>query len=105
MTLVSRKAYQIDLSKHPFIVQKKATIAPEYAKEHPEDARRALKELFQTRLDRGFSDPRQTLSTNYGFIDGRAIQLDVGKIERFEGDVEVEMAQIADRVDKWIAGL
>jgi len=102
MLSVHHKTYQVDLSKHPFIIQKRAILAPEYAKQHPEEARRALKEFFRVRLERGFSDPRQTFSTNYGFIEGKAIQLDVGKIEHFEGDPSAEIAKIDDRVDYWI---
>lgn len=98
--------YKIDLSKIPFILQKKALLAPEYVKAHPlqkKEAEMALKEFFARRLEKGFSDPRQTLSKNYGFIGEKPIQIDVGKIDYFTGDKQAEIEKISAHVEEWIS--
>ncbi|NGX37162.1 MAG: hypothetical protein K1000chlam2_00315 [Chlamydiae bacterium] len=108
VTFVDKYAKEIDISKHPFVLQKKALLAPEYFKLHPErekSAKQALKELFVTRIEKGYSDPRQTLSTNYGFIEDTPIQIDVGKIEPFKGDIEEEIRKIHARIDAWTSTL
>ena len=102
VTIDGRK---MDLASYPFILQKKATLAPCYLKANPEKKEEIIQQLrtfFKTRLDKGFSDPRQALSINYGFIDNRPIQIDVGKIEPFEGDKKEELRRIYSHIDEWI---
>ncbi len=99
---------ELDLSSLPFILQKRATPLPTYFKEHPErrdEAIDALKEFFVRRIEKGFSDPRQSLTINYGFIKDAPIQIDVGKIEPFEGDIELELKKIHSHIDDWISRL
>lgn len=106
VTLIDRTAYQLDLSTLPFIIQKKAVMAPDYFRQNPEkraQAKQALKDFFTKRIEKGFSDPRQSLTINYGFIDDTPIQIDVGKIERFQGDVEAELKKIHAHVDEWVS--
>lgn len=101
-----KQTYQIDLASSPFILQKKVALAPTYVQNHPEkkeEAAKALKAFFQRRLAKGFSDPRQTLSRNYGFLDNRPIQIDVGKISWFEGDEAKELEKIHAHIDEWIS--
>lgn len=108
VTLIDRSAYRLDLSSLPFIIQKRAVMAPDYFRQNPEkrvQAQQALKDFFTKRIEKGFSDPRQTLTINYGFIDDTPIQLDVGKIEPFVGDVEAELKKIHDHVDAWVSRL
>ncbi|NGX39404.1 MAG: hypothetical protein KR126chlam1_00731 [Chlamydiae bacterium] len=113
VTLVDRYAFQIDLHTLPFIIQKRAEIAPDYFKRilrsgdatKLDQAIRSLKDLFATRLQKGYSDPRQSLSSNYGFIDDQAIQIDVGKIEPFDGDQGEELTRIHNHVDAWLRSL
>lgn len=105
--LTDKYTYEIDLAKYPFILQKKAQQAPDYFRNHPEkkeEATRALKDFFVTRLEKGFNDPRQSLSINYGFIGDQPIQIDVGKIEPFEGDSASEIQAIHARIDRWVSG-
>lgn len=97
---ITLKGKTLDLSQYPFIIQKRAVLAPEYIRAHPEGVH-ALKKLFRARTLKGFSDPRQTLSTNYGFIGNKPIQIDPGKIEPFEGNSEKEIKIICDRIDSW----
>ena len=98
----------VDLSSLPFVIQKKAILAPEYLssliaqgeRQKALEAVASLKALFEARALKGFSDPRQTLSTNYGFIDGKAIQIDVGKLER---DPDADPSKVHAKVDGWIS--
>ena len=103
--LQARGVYTVDLSKLPFILQKKAVLAPNYCRQHPIEGEKALRELFKTRLEKGYSDPRQSLNINYGFVEDQPIQIDVGKIEPFEGDKEEELEKIYSRLDAWISAL
>lgn len=108
VTLIDKSAHRIDLSGLPFILQKRAVLAPEYFRKNPGkhiEAVQALKDFFVRRIHKGFSDPRQTLNINYGFIDDSPVQLDVGKIEPFQGDIDTELKEIHRRVDLWISRL
>lgn len=102
--LKGKKTDTIDLSHYPFILQKKALLVTDYFRKYPEkkkDAIASLKAFFVTRLDKGYSDPRQSLDINYGFIGDVPIQIDPGKIERFEGDKNMEIEKIHARLDGW----
>lgn len=104
VTLFDQTAYRVDLANLPFIIQKRALLAPEYFRQNPTkhtEAKQALKDLFTRRLAKGFSDPRQTLTINYGFIGDTPVQLDVGKIEPFFGDQKAELKKIHNHVDDW----
>lgn len=106
VTLIDKTAYRLDISSLPFILQKRAVLAPDYFQQNPTkkaEATQALKNFFVKRIEKGFSDPRQTLTINYGFIDDIPIQLDVGKIEPFHGDVEAELKKIHAKVDEWVS--
>lgn len=108
VTLIDKTSHQIDLSSYPFILQKKAILAPDYIHQHPDKkelAIQALKDFFSNRMQKGFSDPRQSLSINYGFVNDRPIQIDVGKIEPFKGDATRELERIHTRIDEWVSRL
>jgi hypothetical protein len=102
----SGKERTLALNQLPFVLQKKAILAPNYlsdliAQGELKKAREAissLKALFESRASKGISDPRQTLTTNYGFIDGKAVQIDVGKIEKED---QIDAASLQAKVDKW----
>lgn len=100
VSLTDRYTHSIDLSKYPFILQKRAVLASEYIRKNPQ-ALHDLKEFFVARTHKGYSDPRQTLSINYGFVEGKPIQIDPGKIERFEGDPQEEIQKIHKNIDRW----
>lgn len=102
--LRDKYTFQIDLAKYPFILQKKAVLAPDYIRKNPVGVQ-ALKDFFQIRTLKGFSDPRQTLSKNYGFVEDQPIQIDPGKIEPFTGDCEMEIEKIQANVDEWASRL
>jgi hypothetical protein len=82
------KSYQVDLDICPFILQKKVSIAlthleDQMAQGNIEEAREGVRQIYQlflSRAQKGYTDRRQSLLKNYGFADGHAIQLDVGRI-------------------------
>lgn len=100
VSLIDRYTSLIDLSNYPFILQKRAVLASEYIKANP-DALQDLKEFFTRRTYKGYSDPRQTLSINFGFVEGKPIQIDPGKIERFKGNPQEEIQKIHHKIDQW----
>jgi len=110
VTLIGKYTHQVDLAPLPFIVQKKAELAPAYFARLKEEgnleklteAKKALKQFFVVRAQKGYSDPRQSLSVNYGFLGDRPIQIDVGKIEPFQGDLAEEMRPIHAKIDEWV---
>lgn len=83
------KKYLVDLNICPFILQKKVDIAmthleEQLAKGGIEEAKEGVRQIYQlflTRAQKGYTDHRQSLFKNYGFADGRAVQLDVGRIK------------------------
>jgi hypothetical protein len=86
------KEYLIDLDSCPFVLQKRVDIAMEHLKEQLakgaiEEAKKDVRQIYQlflTRAQKGYTDHRQSLFKNYGFADGRVIQLDVGRIKHDE---------------------
>ncbi len=83
------KEYLVDLDICPFILQKKVDIAMTHLEEQLangsiEEAKQGVRQIYQlflTRAQKGYTDHRQSLFKNYGFADGRAVQLDVGRIK------------------------
>ena len=71
---------------------------------------RQLYQLFLTRAERGYTDHRQSLRKNYGFADGRAVQLDVGRIKLDErvkkmplNDLERIVANLSEQLPPALA--
>jgi hypothetical protein len=108
------RAFQTDLRHLPFILQRRATLLPNYLESllkegHLQDCLTVieqLKALFVQRTLKGFTDPRQSLSVNYGYIHGeQPIQIDVGKIEKMpvlKEHPETEIKRIHAHVDHWV---
>lgn len=99
------KSYLVNLDVCPFILQKKVSIASTYleellgkglvpeAKQEAKEGVKQIYQLFLTRAQKGYTDHRQSLRKNYGFANGRAIQLDVGRIKWNE---KVQKAPLQD---------
>ncbi len=107
------KTFEIDLCDFPFILQKQATLLPTYLdnllkegrQQEAQTAIEKLKMLFVNRTLKGFTDPRQSLSINYGFIGDEPIQIDVGKIEHMpilKQHPEAEIKRIHSHIDIWV---
>lgn len=109
VNLNEKKPLHIDLSQYPFLIQKKAELVPDYFlkivlnknMEKFRLSKNALKELFVKRAQKGFSDPRQVLHINYGFVEGKPIQIDVGKLEPLSIPLDEEIQRIHAHVDRW----
>jgi hypothetical protein len=82
------KNYLVDPSHTPFILQKKTELAGHYLhklremgnQEELDKALQELRTLFVSRAKKGFTDRIQTLYNNYGFLNGKAVQIDFGRI-------------------------
>ncbi len=102
------KEFTVDLNELPFVLQKKAILLPDYlkqlsSKEEQIRAIEAIKQLFAERTKKKITDARQSLRINYGFIDGKVVQIDPGKIYHDEQlDTRAEMERLNARVDQWV---
>lgn len=109
VTLIDgKKQFVLDLNTVPFVVQKKAILLPNYLrklsnKEEQKTALEKVKDLFDQRIKKKITDHRQSLRINYGFIDGKAVQIDPGKIYKDEQiDTLIETQRLNSRVDRWV---
>lgn len=86
------KEHQIDLDRCPFVLQKKATLATTYLnhlldKGELEKAKLGIQEICRvlaSRAKKGFTDRKQTLHNNYGFVEDRFVQIDLGRLNKDE---------------------
>ncbi len=105
------KRHEIALDQVPFVVQRKVQLAPDRIQqlltkndlEGAKQAIRALKDLFAARTFKGFTDERQVFSKNYGFINGQAVQIDIGKITKIDpSQYSEEFSRICLNLHQWI---
>ncbi|NGX59460.1 MAG: hypothetical protein KR126chlam3_00612 [Chlamydiae bacterium] len=99
------------LAKTPFVLQKKAQLVSSYLHQLMQEnqvtqAKQALariEALFEKRLEVGITDRIQTMENNYGFVDGKPIQIDVGRI-RYDPNLNLkeEKARILSNFHNWI---
>lgn len=84
------RSCQISLKDAPFVLQKKCRIVFSHFDALAEkgdikgiqEGIVQLKTLFLARAEKGFTDRIQTLHNNYGFVEGKAMQIDLGRIEK-----------------------
>jgi hypothetical protein len=82
--------HQVDLDQFEFILQRRAKLVYPQIQQWMEvgdarSAKRAISELLQLvalKGERGIVDVDPNLSKNFGFIDGKPIQIDVGRFEK-----------------------
>ena len=80
--------HMIDLDSREFILQRKATPAFKYVHERAqsgdmEGAKRALTALMEMivyRMREGYIDLDKGIGSNYGFVDGQPMQIDLGHL-------------------------
>ncbi|MDN3506949.1 MAG: hypothetical protein P0S96_06940 [Simkaniaceae bacterium] len=97
------KEHFVSLTDTPFILQEKAQLAASYFEtliqenkvEQAKEAIAAMETLFETRLKLGITDRIQTMENNYGFVDGKPIQIDVGRIRQ---DPELNYEEEQERI-------
>lgn len=106
------KEIQLHLADTPFVLQKKATLVPAYLNNliqtnRIEEAKAAIvqiEKLLEKRLEARITDRIQTMENNYGFVDGKPIQIDVGRIRFNEPfDVSEEKERIFNNFQTWTA--
>ncbi len=109
-------AHQVDLDRMDFILQKKAEQVHEHIsflmnKHEEEKAKEAINQVFLlilTRCKKGYKDRDPSIETNCGFINGGAIKIDVGRLERCEAMAHPsvyikELESITLPFKRWIA--
>lgn len=99
------KEHFVSLTNTPFILQEKAQLAASYIEtliqenqvEQAQQALLAMESLFEKRLKLGITDRIQTMENNYGFVNGKPIQIDVGRIRQ---DPELKYEEEKERILK-----
>lgn len=106
------KKHILELAKTPFVLQKKATLVPTYLEDlmrenRIDEAKLALNQMGQLLARRaalGITDRIQTMDNNYGFANGRPMQIEVGRIHFAEEDDRVsEKERILENFHNWTA--
>jgi hypothetical protein len=100
------KTHIVALENTPFILQERAELAAKYLGSlNPEETKKALQameNLFEKRLSLCITDRIQTMENNYGFVNGRPIQIDVGRIRQDPNlNTEEERARILHNFRSW----
>lgn len=104
----------IELDAYPFVLQKKVELTMHHIDRllkngDVQGAKKSVEqiyELFLSRAQKGYTDRLQVLYKNYGFYEGRAVQLDVGRIEKKTAIAEnpaQEMARIVSNISSSLA--
>jgi hypothetical protein len=100
------RTHQVDLNVCPFVLQKKVELTLTHLdklleKEDIEGAQEGVRQiyaLFLSRAQKGYTDKLQILDKNYGFAEGRAVQLDVGRICKKPLNPAAEMKRIVENI-------
>ncbi|HSX12202.1 MAG TPA: hypothetical protein VLF61_01800 [Rhabdochlamydiaceae bacterium] len=98
----------VDLDGLHFVIQEKAESLFPYLhkfiekkdKEGFDRAVAALLALIQRRHEKGIADEDKGIAENYGFIEDRPIQFDIGRI--YKGKIEGEYEEILRRLHWWM---
>lgn len=73
--------YTIDLNTTPFLLQKRADLLFSYLEAHPESKKEIIDSLFTCITNRskmGISNRDPLLYRNFGVLDGKVVEIDVG---------------------------
>ncbi len=109
------RLHTIDLNQVEFLLQRRAVLTSTYLanlkekgeEEKAKEAVRALVDLTTNRALKGYSDKDPHLVRNFGFFEGRAIQIDVGGFHKdpkkdFGYYRNVELSRIEGKFLPWI---
>lgn len=113
ISLIDRKGktHLLDLADFPFVIQKKIELIPDYldAKLLAGDilgAKQAvlgLREYFKRRIQMGYIDNPEVFAKNYGFLDDKPVQIDIGRFAKpAQFDVKKEQEKVFKNLDKYI---
>lgn len=108
--------HRLQLDHYAFVLQKKAVPAPVYLKEQiasgcfarAKEAVLGLKRLVITCQERGYEDLDPNFLTNFGFVDGSPVKLDIGAFTKRGQEKQALRAQrklklASDRLVSWLA--
>ena len=105
-------AHTIDLKDVEFVLQKRAILAYDYLDSCPdsETAKRAIAsicELIAKRHAKGIYDEDAKIHRNFGFIDGEAMIIDVGRLKQdlrqtHPGSLYSDLRNTTDRMRVWL---
>ncbi|NGX37897.1 MAG: hypothetical protein K1000chlam2_01065 [Chlamydiae bacterium] len=106
ITLIDRegKTHHLNLADFPYVLQKKAILLTDYLSSRElEEPINALRQFFIKRIQMGYIDNPEVFAKNYGFIDDKPVQIDVGKLEKDPNpDVEKECEKVFNNLDKYL---
>lgn len=105
--------HKIDLDHMEFLLQKKAQLIyptlqswiDQGKLDRARDSLSDLVRLLSLRCDKGIFDKDPDLNTNFGFAQGRAIQIDVGRFRKETGkktEKRDELVKITDHLKQWL---
>lgn len=108
-TLIDQSGQQftIDLDSTEFVVQEKAELLFPYLmrlyhqgkRKEAEKAIAQVLQLVNRRVAAGYADRDKAVSNNYGFANGRAIQLDIGRL--YKGTKPGQLEHVEKRIERW----
>lgn len=102
------RTHVVNLDQMEFVVQEKAELIFTHLKKLVDQGdetgvKKAVAttlEMVKSRIEKGLADRDKAVSHNYGFVEGRPIQLDIGRI--FKGKKEGEYERIQARIEAWL---
>ncbi len=105
-------AHSIDLDNKAFVLQKKADLFYPYLeqllktgqREKVQEAIASLVALIGARCEKGVYDEDAKLHRNFGFLENRAIFIDVGRFRKDTVDKKREAAKILQPLQVWLEG-
>ncbi|MFI5334744.1 MAG: hypothetical protein ACHQT8_06260, partial [Chlamydiales bacterium] len=76
-------AHRVALDELPFLAQKRAEkLLPILEGAHGKEALSSLLQLIRTRCAKGVADRDPTLLKNFGFVEGKAVVIDLGSFSK-----------------------
>jgi hypothetical protein len=107
VSLKARRLYTLPMDKHRFVLQKKVAPFKETllcARKNPEEMHRlidGLIDLLQNRIAQGIRNSDPNLAPNFGFLDGKAVELDFGNYRKAPPRLN-EMSDYLLRLEHWL---
>lgn len=103
----SGKTCTTDLDATEFVIQEKAEhlfsyLSRLYREGREPEAKAAVAQVFELierRIAMGYADRDKGVSYNYGFVGGKAIHLDVGRL--YKGSRPGQLEHVKRRIERW----
>jgi hypothetical protein len=107
--------HNVSLNRMPFVLQKRAQMIYPYVEECFKSNDRekgiqaliAVLDLIKYRCQMGYIDKDGGISNNYGFIDGLAVQVDIGEVARDDSIKDPvnylrEILRVSQKIEFWL---